>query len=416
MRIWMINHYAVPLGAKNASRHAVLAKYLRQSGHEITIFAASLAHGTDVSSNLSEFAPGEKYLDECRDGTQWRFIRTKPYRNNFQRLRLMYDFHVKVVQSAIDLPKPDVVIGSCVHPYAVEAARKIGRQLTVPFIYEIRDIWPESLVDVGGMSPWHPAYQLFRRMEHKAFRSADGVLSLLPGMRSYAENHGIVADRICYLPNGIDPEAYPLLTKPSNGHEFLCSYFGAHGPANNLTNILEAASILQKNHQNHIRIQFVGDGSSKQSLVEHSKALGLNNVSFHAPVVKNELIKFAERTDAFLFNLKKMPIIEKYGLSSNKLFEYLVHARPIVFACSSFNNPVEESGAGISIPPEDPQTMANAITHLSQTGVETRHRMGIQGREFALQNHDLAKLAERLAGFLAETIKRHKAASLRCVA
>ncbi len=408
MHIWMLNHYAVPLGGKGASRHAILAKYLKRAGHEVTVFASAIAHGNNESLISSDFPPGADYLSEFREGVHWRFLRTRVYRNNIQRLWLMRNYAVKVQQSVEDLPAPDVVIGSCVHPYAVEAARKLAQRFSVPFIYEIRDIWPESLVDVSNWSRWHPIYQLFRKMELKAFRDADGVISLLPGMHSYVTQHGISSERICHLPNGIDPEAYPSPSTAPKGQGFLYSYFGAHGPANSLENILKAASLLKQNGHNSIRFQFIGDGACKQALIDQAKTLRLSNVDFLPPIEKNELKNAAEQSDGFVFNLKRMPIIEKYGLSSNKLFEYLNHARPIVFSCSSFNNPVDEAGAGISIPPEDPQAMAHALLKLSQTDAETRHQMGLRGRAFALQHHDLAKLSERLANFLLKTVLHYK--------
>jgi len=408
VRIWILNHYAVPLGGKSGSRHAALAKYLQRSGHQVTLFAAAIAHGNNESLTSSTFAPDADYLDESREGVHWRFLRTGLYRNNMQRLWLMRDYAIKTLQSIEDLPAPDIVIGSCVHPYAVEAARKIAKRFSIPFIYEIRDIWPESLVDVSGWSRWHPVYQLFRRMELKAFRGADGVIALLPGMHPYVTKHGIPAERICHLPNGVDPEGYPLHADVSQERKFLFSYFGAHGPANGLENILEAANILKRDGHDSIRIQFVGDGSCKQSLIDQAKALRLGNVDFLPSVAKAELNKLAEESDGFVFNLKRMPIIEKYGLSSNKLFEYLIQARPVVFSCSSFNNPVEEARAGLSILPEDSRAMADALLKLSRTDAETRRQMGLRGREYALQHHDLAKLAKELADFLEETVRRYK--------
>ncbi|MCG8448719.1 MAG: glycosyltransferase family 4 protein [Pirellulales bacterium] len=404
MHIWMINHYAVPLGGKSGSRHAALAKYLRQAGHDITLFAASIAHGSNETLNSTEFRGKAAYVEEQRDGVRWRFIRSKAHCNNFERFLLMRKFGADVLKSLQGLSKPDVVIGSCVHPYAVEAARRIARDLGIPFIYEIRDIWPESLVDVSGLSRWHPVYALFRRMEIKAFRDADGVIALLPGVRDYAARHGIDPSRTCYLPNGIDPAGYPELPAPQERSLFRFSYFGAHGPANGLENVLLAAEILQKSCQEPIEIQFVGDGSEKKSLMAKADALGLENVCFKEPLAKSALRVEAEKSDGFLFNLKKLPIIEKYGLSANKLFEYLIHGRPIVFSCSSYNNPVAEADAGVSVPPQSPQALAEAMLALARTDSKAREQMGRRGREYALAHHDLSKLACKLADFLEQQV------------
>lgn len=407
MRIWIINHYAVPSGGSIGSRHAVLAKYLRQAGHEVTVIAASLIHGTNIESHLKQFEPNAVYLDEKIDGVKWRFIKTKTYSNNFQRLKLMFDFHNTVLKSYSSLGKPDVVIGSCVHPFAVEAARKISKQYEIPFVYEIRDLWPESLVDVGGINRWHPACLLFREMERKAFRDASGVITLLPGMESYVAERGLSPERICYLPNGIDADRCPKVNSPVNNTRFVCTYFGAHGVANDLENIIGAAEIVQRQQRDDIRIQLIGDGACKQSLIDSAVDKGLSNLSFLDPVNKLQLTVFAEESDAFLFNLKPMPVIEKYGLSSNKLFEYLMYARPVVFACESFNNPIQVAGAGLSIAPGSPMAMANAILELSRINKSTLTEMGMKGRNYVLEHHCLKKLGNKLMDYLGEVIKSY---------
>lgn len=410
MRIWILNHYAVPAGGKHGARHAILAKYLKDMGHEVTIFAASLVHGTNAPSHTTEFTHEGDYVDEFLDGVRWRFIRTKPYRSNFHRFRLMRDFEARVLSNYENLPTPDVVIGSCVHPFAVEAARKIARRLNVPFIYEIRDIWPESLVDVGGMSRWHPAYLIFRHLEIKALRDASGVIALLPGIQDYLENHGVVASRVCYLPNGIDPDDFPQVSGGTKKGRFVFSYFGAHGPANGLDNILNAAKYLQDMQQSHIHIQIVGDGASKPALLNHARQIGIKNISFFDSMPKSKLKDVAQESDGYVFNLKTMPIIKKYGLSSNKLFEYLAYGRPVVFSCASFNDPVSEADAGLSVPPENPQAMAEALLKISKLPTSRLQEMGENGRAYAFENHDLAKISKRLEAFVENQISLFKQA------
>lgn len=406
MRVWILNHYATPLGGKNASRHAVLGKHLARRGHDVTVFAASLSHGKQEPTHEGEFPEGARFLDEQRDGVRWRFLRTKRYENNRQRFLAMRRFGADALRSLDGLPESDVVIGSCVHPYAVEAARRIGREKGVPFVYEIRDIWPESLADVGGMSPWHPVYRLFRHLELKALRDADGVVTLLPGMTEYVARHGVAEDRVCYVPNGVDPDAFTHVTPPPERDGFLCSYFGAHGPANGLENVVDAAELLQRDGHEHIRFRLIGDGAAKGEVVRRAERAGLHNLEFLEPVVWDELRRHAAESDAFVFNLKTMPVIEKYGLSANKLFEYLVNARPVVFACSSYNDPVAESGAGLSVAPEDPRALADAVLRLSRTEHAKRRQMGARGREHVLAHHDHARLAEKLEGFLGSLVEK----------
>jgi len=404
MNIWLINHYAVPRSGSSGTRHAVLAKHLADKGHRVTVFASptSRAH----INTLVKFNNNSIFADQEHDGCIFRFIRTLEYNNNVTRFFNMINFRKNILRSTNGLQAPDVVLGSCVHLHAADAGRILARRYKVPFIYEIRDIWPESLIDVGGMNRWHPVYLYLRSIELRLYREASHFITLLPGSNPYLQKHGIDTDKITYLPNGIDTELYPPLKPPANSDSFTALFFGAHGPANGLDTILHAAKKLQDNKNSiHIRIQFIGDGNSKPSLLKLRDELQLNNVEFFERMNKKELFIKAQQADAFIFHLKNMPVLQRYGVSANKLFDYLMCGRPVLFACNSYNDPVKEAGAGISIPPNNPDAMADALLHLSKTNHEERQAMGERGRKWVIKNHDLGKLAQRLEKVLVDITK-----------
>ena len=141
MRIWIINHYAVPASESGGTRHAVLGRYLHARGHEVTIFASAVPHNQGSEVPLP---PGALYVDRDHDGVHFRFIRTTPYTNTLQRFINMMSFRRNVCRATDGLERPDVVIGSCVHLHAADAGLRLARRFHAPFVFEVRDIWPVS--------------------------------------------------------------------------------------------------------------------------------------------------------------------------------------------------------------------------------------------------------------------------------
>ena len=408
MKIWIINHYAAPATRAACTRHAVLSKHLLAQGHEVTVFASNGDHTGGRRLTGVEIPVGQSHLDEVVGGVHWRYVRTTPYRNAMQRFFNMRSFRRNLCRNVGDLSRPDIIIGSCVHPYAVDAANRLAQRYNVPFVYEIRDIWPESLVDVGALSKWHPVYWELRRVELRAFRNAAGVIVLFPGMDAYLRQHGIGEERTCFVPNGVDGECAPAIPLRDNG-KFTLTYYGAHGPVNGLKTMIDAAAHLNRSPgATDIRLRFIGDGVEKPMLQRRAEEQDLTNVEFFDPVRKHELPRFVEDSAAFVYCQSRMPVIEKYGFSPNKLSEYMLYNRPLVFSCKSYNNPVEDAQAGISVEPEDPQALADAILRLRALSAQERSTMGCNARRYALEHHDLGKLSCRLGEFLTGTIHQNK--------
>jgi len=379
----------------------VLAKYLYRRGHEVTIFAADIMHSGGKAISGPASRPDGPYAHEAIDGVAWRFIRVRSYRNAVQRVLSMRSYRSNVCRSTDGLARPDVIVGSCVHPYAVDAAVRLAHHLQVPLAYEIRDIWPASLADVGVLPRWHPLYWHFRQLEIRAFRCADAVIGVCPGMQFYAAQHGVPPDRFLYLPNGIDPELHIGVTPPRATEKPVVTYLGSQGPVNGLMTLVDAAAVLQRKHgDNSPRIQLVGDGTEKPRLSRRAAELGLRNIEFLAPVPKAQVAALCQASDVFVYCHRLMPVVAKYGVSANKIFDYLAAARPVVFSCTSWNDPVREANAGVSVAAGQPAAMATAIAQVCDLPGKERWRLGINGRNYVLAHHNLALLAEKLESFL----------------
>lgn len=201
-----------------------------------------------------------------------------------------------------------------------------------------------------------------------------------------------------WIPNGVDLTSFPrsLVSRGMSNDQFTLMYFGAHGLANGLENLLSAMKLVQ-DHDGvpHIRLRMIGDGPLKSSLMTQANELGLANIDFESPVPQQHIPELASHADAFVITVLNLPGLYRYGISMNKLFDYLAAERPIIIASDAANNPVRDACAGLTVAPGDPAELARAIIQLANTSIDERISMGRAGREYVELNHGYDFLAER---------------------
>ena len=328
---------------------------------------------------------------------------------------LVYAFRSVLRSTTCGIPKPDIVVGSSVHLLAAIAGLRLARRYGVPFIFEVRDLWPQTLIDIGNLKPERPVTRILQSMEKWIYRNSDKIVTLLPYAVDYIVSLGINNKQIEWIPNGVDLASFPEPPPPPQRETFTLMYFGAHGNANGLESILEAMSRLQdRKPEPKIHLRLVGDGFQKPALMQKAQKMGLRNVSFEAPVQKSFIPVLAGDADAFVFSLVKAPVF-RYGISPNKLFDFMASARPIIFYSDAMNNPVRDAGAGLTVMPEDPEALAEAMIKLQSTPLHLRHEMGRAGRRYIEEHHDFRKLAQKFAKILYELQETHKNRSNKAV-
>jgi glycosyltransferase involved in cell wall biosynthesis len=399
MRIWFVNQNAYAPDHSAGTRHYLLSRELARLGHEPLVIATSFYHKSRRETRLGA---GELYRREVVDDVPFHWLRTPPYGvSPFGRLRNMHVFarRVRHRQGLRDVPPPDVIIGSSPPLSAAAAAESLSRQFGVPFVFEVRDVWPETLVALGSVSRLNPLVIVMARTERRLVRRARRVVTLLPGAIDHFVQLGARRDDCIIMPNGVDLADVPCLPPPE-GETLTVMYAGAHGRANALHTIVDAARLLRDHPPaRSVRFRFIGDGPKKPTLRNAAAEAGLENISFEPPVPKRDIYRTLAEADIFAVNMVDSPLY-RHGISLNKLFDYLGMSRPVVFGVNAFNDPVTESGAGISVPPEEPTAFADALRGIADMSARERREMGAGGRTFVEKHHNIRKLAATLEGVL----------------
>jgi glycosyltransferase involved in cell wall biosynthesis len=398
-QVWILNHYAQQPGRPGGTRHYSLAKYLLSHGWQTHIIAASVELNTGYQRLKSEEASRLDYYGHVA----FFWLRTPKYKGNgIGRIINMLTYTAKALMPSYtrNLPRPDIIIGSSVHPFAAWAGAILAKCYRVPFIFEVRDLWPQTLIDMGQISKNSLPAVLLRMLEKWLYSIADRILVVLPRAVDYIAPLGISADKIVWLPNGVDLIDFPDPPSSVYRHCFTLMYFGAHGNANGLDNMIQAMALLQqRTFTQPICLRLIGDGPLKPVLMKRACQLKLDNVFFEPPVPKKRIPTVAAEADAFVFSLVDAPVF-RYGISSNKLFDFIVSSRPVLFCSNAINNPIHEANSGITVSPEDPVALADAIEQLLSMSPEKRHEMGKNGRRYVEKNHDYSVLAGKLAAVL----------------
>lgn len=408
MNIWIVNHYALPPGRPGGTRHYAFAKELRKRGHQVVVVASSFDYQRRLETRLK---PRELCRVQEEEGVPFLWLRTLPYQGNgFLRVLNMFSFALGALIQAqpILLGKPDLIIGSSPHPFAALAAQLLSQRYGVPFVLEVRDLWPQSLVDLGGFSPHHPLIMVMESLERYLYWRAQSIISLLPFAHEHMVKKGAEANKIFWIPNGVDLELVPLPQPPIRKQRLTVLYAGAHGVANNLDVILEAARIFKvKGWDSLVEFRFIGDGPEKPRLKEKATSFGLTNVRFEDPVPKRHVYQVLSEGDILLLTLRDSPVF-RLGVSPNKLFDYMAVARPVIFAVNSPGNPVEYAQAGYVVSPDSPEDLAQAIYRLSQLSLEERWSMGLRGRRYLEEYHSIKRLVDRLEEVLLGILKKRE--------
>lgn len=396
MTLWVVNQYALPPDRAGITRNHALADQMLPLGVETVIVASPTSYLTRRDPDRAPRPP----VDRTRR-IPYVWVDAPAYRRNgVMRVVNMLVFALGAVVVPLlrllrrQVPRPDLVLGSSPTLFAGLSAWVLARVLRVPFVLEVRDLHPLSITELTGVSPRHPYIRLLARLEAFLYRRCDLVVSPLQGAGDHVASTIGTPRPWVWIPNSVDVAQVPLTRADASATSpFTFVYAGAHGLANSLDVLVEAAELLR---DEPVRFVLYGDGVAKPELRARAERLHLTNLEFADPVPKTEVHARLAAADALVFLLHDSALFD-HGLSANKLYDYLAAARPVLFASNSVHNPVAASQSGVTVRAASAAALAEGARRLMLTPHDERQEMGLRGRSYVQQHFNLRDLAEILA-------------------
>ena len=405
-RIWIINQFANTPDVPGHTRQYELGQFLVQQGCSVNVFSS------DYNLTKREYLKlkfPQLWQQDSFDRLQWTWLYATPYKtNNWQRYLNMLSFCLTLFISGLFKPKPDLIIGSSPQLLAVFTAWLLAQLRGAKFYFEVRDLWPQVLIDLGGKSPDSALVRILAWVESWLYRHSDRVIVLAAGSVDYVTKRG--ASLVSWLPNGPDTQQFDIdlsLEAAKTNYQiptdrFCLMYTGAHGIANSLDTIVEAARLLDKTHPHKFLILLVGDGPEKTKLIE--RGAKIECLKFRDPIPKIEIPKLLTAADGLIITLKDIPLF-RYGVSPNKLYDYYAAGKPVVVAVGgAVNQEVKDNHVGYTSEPEDTQQLAAAMIQLWQTCPEEREAMGQRGQELIATIYSRSQIATKLWHLIQEDL------------
>jgi glycosyltransferase involved in cell wall biosynthesis len=413
--IWYVSKYAtLPTDPVGARSFMLMREFVRM-GHRALIFAANNSH-------LAAERPvsGSHRLERV-DGVEFCWIRTRSYRGakSLGRILSWIDFERRLAQvTEQGFPPPDAVIVSSPSLLSILSGLLIRRRYGARLIFEVRDIWPLTLIEEGGFGPRNPFIMALRWLEKLAYRKADLIIGTMPNLQEHVdESVGQRHAPVRVIPFGVDPDLVPdrngLPAEWSERHlppgKFVVCHAGTVGRTNALDVLFRCARDMRDRTDVHFLV--VGEGDLRAPY--EAECADLANVSFTGPVPKEQVQAVLARCDLLFFAAHPSKVW-RYGLSLNKIIDYMLAGKPILGCYTGYPNMVEEAGCGLSVPAGDAAALAREIVRLAGLPPEERQAMGARGREWLLAHRGYRDLAaEYLALALPQAVsgetneKRH---------
>jgi lipopolysaccharide/colanic/teichoic acid biosynthesis glycosyltransferase len=397
--IYWINQYAITPDNPGGTRHYEMAQFSADLGQKITVVASDFNLYT--RNYKIRDSSNRKPISQIVNSVEFVWLFASSYQSNdFRRTlsMLSFSFYVFLFLMGVKTDQKTVFIGSSPHLFAALATQIAAWFRGVPFILEVRDLWPETLIDMTGKKNFQSS--ILRLIANYLYHHAKKIIVLAHASKGHISRLGFDARKIVYIPNGIDTQSFEFLEKPASpvvlpkGKKIFV-YTGAHGPANDLETVLYALSELQKQNRDDIYGLLVGDGPSKQELVVLAQKLQLQNLSFHDPIQKQDIPALLKNVDVGLLVLKDAPVF-RYGISPNKLFDYMASGLSILANVAGDTEiMIAEAGSGITVIPQDAKALANGMIEIIKQ-LQEQPQLGQLGIEFVAKNHNRFILAKTL--------------------
>jgi len=392
-------HFSTTRGATGTRSYEMSQRLLRL-GHQVTMICGAYEAGDQRADSQKRVTRFEI------DGIRVLQV-AEPYANSmgFARRVLAFNRFARTATRLVSSLDADIVFATSTPLTVGIPGMRGAKRLKVPFVFEVRDLWPELAIALGAIK--NPLLMWYtRRLEGRIYRAADRIIALAPGIKEGICRTGYPPDRVALIPNSCDLDLFRpserVVIDPRFGspNEFRLVYTGAHGLANGLDAVLDAAVELRRRDARGIRFVFIGNGGLRNALMRRSRTEGLDSmVTWAPPIPKTDLARLLPQMDVGLMILKNVPAFY-YGTSPNKFFDYIASGLPVLNNYPGWlAEIIERSDCGVVVPPDDPQSFADTVIRLRDSR-DALKNMGHRARQLAEAKFSRDLLGNQFVGIL----------------
>lgn len=401
MNIIYIDHYAGSERLGMEFRPYYIARELQALGHRVLIIAGDYSH-------LRKHNPPIKHDYQVKDieGVPFMFIKSGRYQGNgVDRVKSMIRFVRKIIRGKHQILaalSPDAVICSSTYPFDTYAGRSLAKAGRARLYHEIHDLWPMTPMELGGYSKYHPFIFTMQQAEKAAYAKSDKIISILPNAVEHVRNLGIDTE-VVHIPNGLpaeyfdqpapaDPAVVAAIEQLKANYRHIIAYAGGLSISNAMDYFVQAFEHLT---DSGIAGLVIGDGIEKQRLRDMAQAKQWP-IAFLDPIPKDSIIASLRLADSLYLGSTKNKLYQ-YGFGMNKMFDYLMAARPVVMAVDGHHSPIHELGLAVLARPEDPADIARAIRRAAELSPDELAQIKELSPAFVRQHHHYAHLGRQFA-------------------
>lgn len=388
-KVWLVSHYAMPPHLEVRIKTIRYAQILQERGYDVLLVTASTIHNTDI--NL--ITDNSLYIEKEYEGLKYVHIACSNYKGSgLKRIVNMLQFQRRFKNVMAKFEKPDVIVADC-NCINYRGLQKFAKKYGIAFVTEVRDLWPLSIVEYMGISDKNPVIKYLNGQEKRMYKNSDAIIFSMQGGRDYIVEKNwqksVDLNKIFYINNGIDVEAQERQAKENafpdpdlDDDSFKVIYCGSIRKVNNVGKLIEAAELLKENRD--IKFLIYGDGTQREELEIYCKEKRVDNVVFKGYVDKKFVPYICTKAGANIISVKQTGV-SKYGVSWNKLFDYMNAGKPIISTVKVNFDLIEANECGISCENQDVSTIADAILKIKNCKKTDYDKMCYNAKQAAKQ-------------------------------
>lgn len=394
--IWMFNHYAQGPDLPGGTRHYDLAIELAKQGYNVSIFCSGFHH-----SLLKDIVCYNKngFYQEVKDDINFIWVKTFPYKlNNWRRMLniISYAFKLNNIIPKLNLATPKYIIGSTVHPFSPIIALKFARKFKSKYFFEIRDLWPQTYIDMKLWKKTSIVARFFKYLEKISVKYSDKIIVLSPLTIGYLKKeYNYNKKRVLLLPNGVNKSYINKKGTEISSKKINITYLGGIESVHGLEFMVDLA---EKTNHKDIEFNIYGEGREKSYLKAKTLKNNINNIVWHNAVPKKVVPEILAKANLLFVSTSNV----LYG-SENKLYDYMASAKPIVLAIrGDHNNPIKEIGCGISLDRDDVSKSSLDLVNFVVNEHSNFKSLGKKGQDYVIKNRTIDLLTNQLVRFIKE--------------